>query len=30
MLLGGVDFSNLDDLLYINDWTGLMASWNEP
>jgi hypothetical protein len=29
MLLGGVDFSNIEDLLYTTDWTGLMADWNE-
>jgi len=29
MPLGGEDVSNIEDLLYTTDWTGLMADWNE-
>jgi len=29
MLLGGGDFSNIEDLLYTTDWTSLMADWSE-
>jgi hypothetical protein len=29
MLLGGVDFLNIEDLLVTTDWTSLMADWNE-
>jgi hypothetical protein len=29
MVPGGVDFLNIEDLLYTTDWMGLMADWNE-